>query len=353
MLDMFAVPAGQSQHTFGALVAVVTAIGAADKLEDLRKAGINSAAKLAAASRSQLREILGDVLLDKLLQPAGQGSAAARPKTRSDLPVVHPYARGSLQRIPLDGGKNSFENLDEAFLEDRYAASSKAPIESRWKTWQRLCASRSLDPLPLTQEVIFKVGALLKEGKYRSSAQYFSVAKQRHREAEYPWTDALDLAVQQAVRSISRGLGPSRPKKDLFVDRAGPDLPGRLAQAYDRLGVPREHRFAEPLSVVTVALWFLLRGIEIANVKCKDVSPTGQACLASVKDGPVSARMYSSACVHLQAGTRSQLPVDMFGRGDVHETSNLFMLARVPAAVPISWGIENVRRPQASEALGP
>ena len=82
----------------------------------------------------------------------------------------------------------------------------------------------------------------------------------------------MDLAVQQAVRSISRGLGPSRPKKDLFVDRAGPDLPGRLAQAYDRLGVPREHRFAEPLSVVTVALWFLLRGIEIANVKCKDVS---------------------------------------------------------------------------------
>ena len=69
---MFAVPAGQSQHTFGSLVAVVTAIGAADKLEDLRQAGINSAAKLAAASRSQLLAILGDVLLDKLLQP-GQG----------------------------------------------------------------------------------------------------------------------------------------------------------------------------------------------------------------------------------------------------------------------------------------
>ena len=196
-----------------------------------------------------LQAILGVVLLDKLLQPAGKGSALARPKTRSDLPVVHPYARGSMQRIPLEGGQGSFENLDEAFLEDRYAACSKAPIESRWKTWQRLCASRSLDPLPLTQEVIFKVGALLKEGKYRSSAQYFSVAKQRHREAEYPWTDALDLAVQQAVRSISRGLGPSRPKKDFFVDRAGQDLPVRLVQAYDRLGVPREHRCAERTSV--------------------------------------------------------------------------------------------------------
>ena len=112
---MLAVPAGQSQHTFGSLVAVVTAIGAADKLEDLRQAGINSAARLAAASRSQLRAILGDVLLDKLLQPAGKGSALARPKTRSDIPVVHPYARGSLQRIPLEGGQGSFENLGRGF----------------------------------------------------------------------------------------------------------------------------------------------------------------------------------------------------------------------------------------------
>ena len=31
---MFAVPAGQSQRTFGSLVLVVTAVGAADKLED-------------------------------------------------------------------------------------------------------------------------------------------------------------------------------------------------------------------------------------------------------------------------------------------------------------------------------
>ena len=57
----------------------------------------------------------------------------------------------------------------------------------------------------MTQEVIFKVGALLKESKYRSSAQYFSAAKQWHREAE--WTDALDLAVQQAVRSTRTTRG--------------------------------------------------------------------------------------------------------------------------------------------------
>ena len=150
--------------------------------------------------------------------------------------------------------------------------AGQSQIESRWKTWQGLCASRSLDPLPLTQEVISKFGALLKEVKYRSSAQYFSVAKQRHRKAEHPWPDALDLAMQQAVRLKSRGVGPSRRKKDLFVDRAGQDLPVRLGQAYDRLIVPNEQRFLEPPSVMTVALWFLLRGLEIANVRCRDVS---------------------------------------------------------------------------------
>ena len=257
-------------HTFASLVQVAVSVGAADKLEDLRCAGIKSAAQLSAAPRSQLRSILGDIVLDRLLQPAGANAARGH-GARGDLPVVHPYARGSMQRISLEGGAGSFDALDDAFLEDRYARTSRAPIESRWKTWQRLCAARSLDPLPMTQEKIFKVGALLKEGKYRSSAQYFSVAKQRHREAEYAWTDALDLAVQQAVRSINRGLGPARLKRDLFVDRAPSDLDAQLHAAYSRLQVPAEHQFAEPCAVLAVATWFLLRGIEVANVRCTDL----------------------------------------------------------------------------------
>ncbi|CAE7851243.1 unnamed protein product, partial [Symbiodinium sp. KB8] len=298
---MAAAGAKADSHTFASLVQVAVSVGAADKLEDLRRAGIKSAAQLSAASRSELRAILGDVVLDRLLQPAGAG-AARGPGARSDLPVVHPYARGSMQRISLEGQAGSFESVDDAFLEDRYARTSRAPIESRWKTWQRLCAARSLDPLPLTQEKIFKVGALLKEGKYRSSAQYFSVAKQRHREAEYAWTDALDLAVQQAVRSISRGLGPARPKRDLFVDRAPSNLDDQLRAAYARLQVPAEHQFAEPCAVMAMALWFLLRGIEVANVRCTDV--------------------------HLNRGDRLVrlcLPVSKTDPGHVHSAADLFV----------------------------
>ena len=167
-------------------------------------------------------------------------------------------------------------------------------------------------------------------------AQYFSVAKQRHREAENPWADTLDLAVQQAVRSISRGLGPSCPKKDLFVDRAGQDLPVRLEQAYDRLGVPNGHRFVEPLSVLTAVLWFLLRGIEIANGNCKDVSlgsnPSTSCryrCQRRTRQrGDALYRVH--ACICKPAHAR-KLHVHVLGRSGVHEVANLFVPGRVSA----------------------
>ena len=273
MLDMFAVPAGQSQHTFGALVAVVTAIGAADKLEDLRKAGINSAAKLAAALPFAAAG-------NPWGRPFGQVAAAraARGRLRHDQKHVRTFRSCTHMQgdpcsvSPLMVERTRSRTSTKLFWRTAMRRVPRHPSSQDGRRGNACVHPVSLDPLPLTQEVIFKVGASLRKASTGPALSTSVSQKQRHREAEYPWTDALDLAVQQAVRSISRGLGPSRPKKDLFVDRACPDLPGRLAQAYDRLGVPREHRFAEPLSVVTVALWFLLRGIEIANVKCKDVS---------------------------------------------------------------------------------
>ncbi|CAE7817075.1 unnamed protein product [Symbiodinium sp. KB8] len=305
-------------------IPVAVSVGAADKLEDLRCAGIKSAAQLSAAPRSQLRAILGDIVLDRL-QPAG-GNAARGHGARGDLPVVHLYARGSMQRISLEGVAGSFDALDDAFLEDRYARTSRAPIESRWQTWQRLCAARSLDPLPMTQEKIFKVGALLKEGKYRSSAQYFSVAKQRHREAEYAWTDALDLAVQQAVRSINRGLGPARLKRDLFVDRAPSDLDAQLHAAYSRLQVPAEHQFAEPCAVLAVATWFLLRGIEVANVRCTDLHLNRGDRLVRLSLPVSKTDPAAKGC--------ERLPT----RGHVHSVADVFVRTGAAAIVSVPWG---------------
>ena len=74
--------------------------------------------------------------MDRLFQ-----SQPARAQVRRDIPEVHPYARGSLQRIGLAPGPENdrvvvdLERADREFLQDRFAKSSQAPRESRWVTW--------------------------------------------------------------------------------------------------------------------------------------------------------------------------------------------------------------------------
>ena len=59
-----------------------------------------------------------------------------------------------------------------------------------------------------------KLGPSLKLGRFRSAAQYFSVAKSFDKEAGFEWEPRLDQAINQDVRSITRGIGPSSAKLD-------------------------------------------------------------------------------------------------------------------------------------------
>ena len=97
-----------------------------------------------------------------------------------------------------------------------------------------MAASRRLSPLAaLTVNLINKVGA----ARYRWAAQYFSVAKEKRAQQGFAWTQDLDLARNQAMRSIPRSMGPAEPKLDLAGQgrcwplrdsRAlAPPLPGR------------------------------------------------------------------------------------------------------------------------------
>ena len=94
---------------------------------------MKSAWSLQEWPRSELRAAVGDVRLDKLMCASGPVRKAAR----SDIPVVHPYARGSLQRTgaaaesPHNSSLVNFREADELFLQDRFAKSSQAPRESR------------------------------------------------------------------------------------------------------------------------------------------------------------------------------------------------------------------------------
>ena len=89
--------------------------------------------------------------------------------------MVHPYQRGSRDAAAAVRTESALAKADEEFQEDKFAKTSRGPRESRWKLWCSL-AERSLPPLPITVELIDKVGALFKQARYRSAAQYYSVA---------------------------------------------------------------------------------------------------------------------------------------------------------------------------------
>ena len=117
-------------------------------LPQLSKAGIKSARALEDSERSLVRSLLGDVDTDKLFV----SRTSVRPAPRQDVPVAHPYARGSLQRVGLATGSPQGsldpQKADEEFALDKFAKTSRAPRQFRWVTWQKMASSRGLASVP-------------------------------------------------------------------------------------------------------------------------------------------------------------------------------------------------------------
>ena len=101
--------------------------------------------------------------------------------SRPDLPVVHARGRGSMKRALDRTITNDEDQLIIDLENDMYAQSSKKPREALWKTWCVMASAWNLPPVPLTEELILKVGASFEAGQYRSPQNYFSRAVQEHR----------------------------------------------------------------------------------------------------------------------------------------------------------------------------
>ncbi|CAE7040700.1 ftsH [Symbiodinium sp. CCMP2592] len=264
---MYHIQCPHDRSSFASLVHILASLDLHGALEPLRSHGIRSAENLENTPKAQLRSWIGDPAIDKLFN-----RSVARPRTRSDAPVVHPYQRGSRVVAAAVQGETALEQADKAFQEDKFARSSRGPRESRWKLWCSLAEQRGLPPLPITVDLIDKIGALFKQARYRSAAQYYSVAKSEHRAQGYEWSPSLDHAVAQAVRSITRGMGPSAAKLDFPLESCSRSLELDIERAYVSLQVPTGSRIEAPADTGIVAAWFLLRGLEISSVVCEDVS---------------------------------------------------------------------------------
>ena len=267
---MFHLPCKSDRHAIQSLYEILSSVGLLGRAPELKEVGIKSAWGLEHADRSQLRRLLGPDAFEVLFC-----RTPARPsQSRKDIPRVMPYARGSLARAENFSQASApvpqhptLEEIDAAFMADRFAKSSREPRESRWNTWCRLAALRQLPPLPVTVDLLFRLGALFRHGRYRSTALYITVAKQKHVEAGFPWGHDLDR--QQTLRSVERGQGPSRPKLPLKISAATADAMGELDSQAWKFG---QARLLAPKETLIAATWFLLRGLEIASARCADLA---------------------------------------------------------------------------------
>ena len=181
--------------------------------------------------------------------------------SRHDLPVVHARGRGSMKRALDRTITNDEDQLIIDLENDMYAHSSKKPREALWKTWCVMASAWNLPPVPLTEELILKVGASFKAGQYRSPQNYFSRAVQEHRSlTKANPSYFLQQLIKNTTRSIVRGMGPT-PFKDSFEV----ELLCRICPY--NLPTGQETWLEDPAAKIDATLiccWWLLRGIEAA-----------------------------------------------------------------------------------------
>ena len=189
--------------------------------------------------------------------------------SRPDLPVIYPGGRGSIKRALDLTVTDRDQSLIARLEDDMYAQSSKKPREALWKTWCSMASAWNLPPVPLTEELVVKVGASFKAGHYKSPQNYFSRALQEHRQLtkQHP-TPFVQSLIKNVIRSITRGTGPTAFKDSFEVEL--------LNRAYDLNSLRREpHHWSEDPShsrdATLICCWWLLRGIEAAAASTKHV----------------------------------------------------------------------------------
>ena len=202
---------------------------------------------------------------------AASHGASADPKgstktiTRKNAPPIYGYTRGNKKRalaVAMDAG--AFEEALKKYKKDWTSAGDTS--DYYYKTWCDLhdaywysSGRVYCDPLPLSPDKIHIIGALLKEGGYRSGKNFMSAAKVRHVDAGGGWGEALALAARRFYLSTRRGIGPPRQSEP---------LPHRKIIA---LNLPEDaitkRGPINPRALHVLATFFLAREMEVATAK--------------------------------------------------------------------------------------
>ena len=89
-----------------------------------------------------------------------------------------------------------------------YAPGTARTKSALFKLWCDILSARGLPSLPVDVEKLNIVSSVLRAAGFKSAPAYLYEAKDCHMRAGHAWTDALDIALRDCRRGLTRGLGP-------------------------------------------------------------------------------------------------------------------------------------------------
>ena len=167
--------------------------------------------------------------------------------------MLHSQARASGRDDP----SNDSEALQQV-LKETHTATSRKSIQARIVWWESRAKLRGIEPYPLDRDKMKLAAALLKQGRYKSAGQYLYTIKKSHIERGHPWQGAMDMLLNDLRRSCARGLGGTTQAAPLPIDMYTITVPFNYEAC------------ANAVEAIMVGCWWMLREIELANLKGSD-----------------------------------------------------------------------------------
>lgn len=140
--------------------------------------------------------------------------------------------------------------------------SSKSAMRS---TWTRLAKKFGAKPLPVTVDLVHQVASALKAAGYNAAGSYVNEALRWHRREGHHVSDALEMAVRDAKRAVTRAVGPKRRAAELKLQW----LCGLITKAEEEYQLPNwpNHRAL----VWILGYHFVLREVELSCLFMEDI----------------------------------------------------------------------------------
>ena len=205
----------------------------------------------------------------------GEGGAAAAPCTPRPnrrramgplVPSTCKRAKGSLgEALRIASSHSTRHEAMVEYSESVYAPQTVASKAAMRNTWSSVAEKLGSRPLPVTVELVHQVASALKAAGYRAAAAYVNEALQWHKREGYPVSDALELAVRDAKRAVTRALGPKRRAAEVKIHWF--EILLTTPEVYQLQSWPNHRRLAWILGY-----HFLLREAELSCLFLEDVT---------------------------------------------------------------------------------